>query len=495
MFQLHYHTLRPLTTAHLAQTMSLLSLTAGELRQQIDAELAANPALELVEERRCPNCHRLLPGRSMCPVCSRQRVNDSDEPIVFVSPRDVYPGSGGAAEEADAPEDSVAAEGEELPVYVFRQIAPDISTEDRRLAAYLLTNLDEDGLLSTTIFDAARYLHVLPSRLEQVQRIIQRADPLGVCSVDPQQALLVQLEVLAETRTVPALAVEIVREGMNCLSRRQYAELARQLNAPLSRVQQAALFITENLNPYPARSAWGQTRHAAPTANPTYYHPDMIISHLPGRKDGPLMVEIIMPLFGTLRINPLYRQAIQEAGGEQKDALRGDLDRASLFVKCLQQRNHTIQRLMQRLVVLQRDFILRGEKYMQSITRAQLALELEVHESTISRAVAGKAVQMPNRRIIPLSNFFDRSLNVRTVLREIIAQETRPLSDSHLVELLAEQGFQVARRTVAKYRAMEGILPANLRQPGPSKPASTDRSKQSASRRQSAVRTGASEPV
>lgn len=202
-----------------------------------------------------------------------------------------------------------------------------------------------------------------------------------------------------------------------------------------------------------------------------YYQPDMIISFPPGQKndpssapeDGPLMVEIIMPLYGTLRVNPLYRQAMQETAGEQKSALREDMDRASLFVKCLQQRNHTIQRLMQRIVILQREFILKGEKYIQPITRAQIADELEVHESTISRAVANKAVQMPNGRIIPLSNFFDRSLNVRTVLREMIDAEAYPLSDSQLAEMLSERGFNVARRTVAKYRSMEGILPANLR--------------------------------
>jgi RNA polymerase sigma-54 factor len=136
-------------------------------------------------------------------------------------------------------------------------------------------------------------------------------------------------------------------------------------------------------------------------------------------------------------------------------------------VKCLQQRNHTIQRLIQRVVTLQKDFIINGEKYLKPITRAYFSKELEVHESTISRAVANKTVQLPNKRIIPLASFFDRSLNVRTVLKTLIQDERNPLSDSELAEMLAKQGFSVARRTVAKYRAMEGILPAHLRQPLP----------------------------
>jgi RNA polymerase sigma-54 factor len=170
-------------------------------------------------------------------------------------------------------------------------------------------------------------------------------------------------------------------------------------------------------------------------------------------------------LSGTLRVNPLFKQAIQQASEEKKEDWRADLERASLFVKCIQQRNHTMQRLMQRVVSLQKDFILHGDKYMKPVTRARLSVELDVHESTISRAVASKTVQLPNRKIVPLSEFFDRSLNVRSVLKDIIVQENHPLSDTELVEILQKQGINVARRTVAKYRAMEGILPAHLRRP------------------------------
>jgi RNA polymerase sigma-54 factor len=270
--------------------------------------------------------------------------------------------------------------------------------------------------------------------------------------------------VLAESHPVPALAERIIREGMGLLSRRQYAELARQLRAPLLKVQEAAHFISENLNPFPGRASWGENRQATAKTNRVYYQPDIIINRSNDSPDGPLVVEIIMPLYGTLRVNPLYKQAVQEATtDEQKDGLRTDLERASLFIKCLQQRNNTIQRLIQCVVIMQREFILRGEKHLIPVTRAQIAHDLEVHESTVSRAVANKAVQMPNGRIIPLAGFFDRSLNVRTILRELIADEPYPLSDAELADQLASRGINIARRTVAKYRSMEGILPANMR--------------------------------
>ncbi len=463
MFQMHYQALRPLTTAHLAQTMTLLSLTVGELRQQIDSELASNPALELVEERRCPSCHRILPSHGACPVCSCPTSGPSEEPIVFLSPQeDFYQHSDVPSD--DLPDDDRSTEGEDLPTYVLRQIAPELDVKDRRLAAYLLTNLDEEGFLNVSLFEVARFFHILPSDVERVQRIIQRADPVGVGSASPREALLVQLDVLSETSKVPELARRIVQDGMDLMSCRQYVELARSLDAPVRLVQAAVQYISDNLNPFPARSHWGDVRQPGSSHMQVYHHPDIIINYLNDDPDKPLVVEIIMPLHGTLQVNPMFKKAIQEASEEQRVAWRGDMERASLFVKCLQQRNHTITRLVQRVVTIQRGFILHGEKHLLPVTRASLSKELGVHELTISRAVSNKAIQLPNRRIVPFSSFFDRSLNVRSVLRDMIAEEHNPLSDAELAGMLAEKGFSVARRTVAKYRAMEGILPAHLRQ-------------------------------
>lgn len=462
MFQVQFHTTRPATTAHLAQTMALLSLTGEELHQQIEAELAANPALELVEERRCPVCHRPLESGGICPICSRPTVNSSEEPVVFISPRDDFYTHSDRSPE-DYPEEPITQMTDDLPTYVLKQIAADLDPSQRGIAAYLLTHLDEDGFLTTSLLEVARYLHVSLAQVEAVKSIIQRADPIGVGSNNPREALLVQLDILQEQQAVPELAWKIVSDGLDLLSRHQYGELAKELGTSQTRVQQAAHFISENLNPFPARSHWGDVRQPSASTEQVYHQPDIIISHLNGDDRNALVVEIIMPLSGMLRVSPMYKQALMQSDAGTRDNMRNDLDRASLFVKCLQQRNHTMQRMMFRLVMLQREYILMGEKHLKPFTRARLSEELEVHESTISRAVSGKCVQLPNRRIIPLSSFFDRSLNVRTVLRDFIDQETRPLSDSELADLLAERGFNVARRTVAKYRAMEGILPAHLR--------------------------------
>jgi RNA polymerase sigma-54 factor len=468
LVQRHSPSLRPLTTAHLAQTMTLLGLSALELREKIEAALASNPALELVDERRCPTCRRILAGSAPCPFCNRVLTTSAEDPIVFVSPREDFQNFN-TDRSREMPDDNYAQAvvHEDLPHFVMRQIASELEPEDRPIVAHILTSLDEDGLLAVPLAEIARYHHISLTRLGELLRIIQHADPVGVASPSPQEALLVQLEVLSETRHVPPMAAEVIKKGMDLLSRHRYAELGQLLGLPATQITEIARFIGENLNPFPGRAHWGEisfNRQNLKSNQHSYHYPDVIISCLNDSENSPFIVEVALPLAGTLRINPLFKEALQQAPPDKAEQWKSDLEQAALLVKCLQQRNHTIVRLMHTLTVLQRAFILYGDAHILPITRASLAKELEVHESTISRAVSGKAVQLPSGHIIPMSMFFDRSLHIRTALKKIVEDEAKPLSDTEIGSLLAEQGFKVARRTVAKYRSMEGILPAHLRQ-------------------------------
>lgn len=465
MFQIHSPEIRHITTAHLAQTMTLLGLTVNELRQRIESELANNPALELVDDRRCPNCRRKLSGTGPCPLCSRPQTDQQDEPIIFYSDRQEYsPRLYGASGE-ELPDDNFAPEVQELPTFVMRQIAPELQPEDRGIAAHILTTIDEDGLMPIPLIEIARYHHVTLARVQAVLRLIQRAEPVGVGSQNPQEALLVQLQILSEHTRVPELAERMIQEGMDLLSRRQYTELARRLDSTPQKVEYTANFISDNLNPFPGRAYWGDIHQGTQSHPQVFSNPDIVLRLL-DEKDcsSPIVAEIIMPIRGSLRINPLFRKALQKADEDKIDAWRSDLEQANLLVKCLQQRYHTIKRLVYELVTSQRDFILRGDVHLIPMTRASIAEILEVHESTISRAVSSKTVQLPNGHIIPMDRFFDRSLQVRTVLLDIIANERKPLSDTQIARRLHEKGYNIARRTVAKYRAIEGILPARLRQ-------------------------------
>jgi len=443
--------------------MTLLSLTNEELVQQIEAELSKNPALELSEERHCPNCHRLLSG-TVCPICSQPNNNPPEEPIVFVSSRDDY-SYGDYIPSEDTPEDNYSCNIDDLPTFVLKQIAPELNPHDRLVAAYILTNLDEDGFLTISPLEVANYHHISLNKVKEILTQIQRCEPLGVGSSCPQEALLAQLSFLAETMPIPDLARLAIEKGMDFLSRHQYHELGRALGVSSSLAKEIAAFITDNLNPYPARTHWGDPHQKSSDEGVTYRRPDIIISYLNDNPKNNLVVEIILPLRGTLRVNPMFRQAVHDADDQKKSEWKEDLDRASLLVKCLQQRNHTMKRLMNQVVRFQQDFILHGETHLKPLTRVELSIRLDVHESTISRAVSEKTVQLPNRRIIPLSRFFSRNLNARTILKNIIEKEIQPLNDTELMKLLAKEGILISRRTVAKYRAMEGILPAHLRHP------------------------------
>jgi RNA polymerase sigma-54 factor len=459
--------IRPMTTAHLAQTMSLLELNTLELRQKVESELARNPALELIDEYRCPNCHRILRVNAPCPTCSHTQSNSPDQPIVFLSARqDFYPPSRASSDPDDLSTDEHPAQKVSLVEHILRQIGPELPIEDRQIAYHILTSLDEDGLLPINPAEIAQYHHVPRSRIEQTIRRIQSADPIGTGSPSPQDALRVQIEVLRETNTVPPYVTEAVLTGLEMLSPHRSAELGRLIGIPPSQARQVVRFIADNLNPFPARAYWGEPGRPSigvKSDRNVYTLPDIIISRVNETNDTPLIVEIAMPYYGTLRVNPLFKESIQQAPEDKTELWQTDLEQAALLVKCIQQRNNTIVRLMQRLVVIQRDFILHGECKLRPLTRVEMAKNLRVHESTMSRAVADKAIQLPNLRIIPLAMFFDRSLHIRSVLKSIINQETSPLSDSHLAQILSGHGYQVARRTVAKYRALEGILPAHLR--------------------------------
>ncbi len=455
--------IRPVPTAHLTTTMSLLVLGIAELHEKIESELASNPALELVEGRFCPTCQRPLIDTNHCPICSRPKNLDNAEPIVFVSPRDDFHADSYDTEEGEDSFEEYSVDTEDLPTYVLKQIASELEIEDRPIAAYILTSLDDDGLLRIPLIDIAAYYHVAPRQVERVQKIIQYADPLGVGSSTPQEALLVQIDMLSQSMEIPTYVQQAIREGYSLLMHQQYSELSHLLGISITQVKEIARFVGSNLNPYPARANWGEARQPTTPYRGAYYRPDVVISLLNNDPDGPLVVEIISPLDGKLRVNPLFRSGVKEANPDKIEEWHSDLERATLFVKCLQQRNQAMVHLMEKIVSIQRDFILKGDAYLKPLTRATLAQEINVHESTISRSVTGKTAQLPSGKIIPISKFFDRSLQVRTELQKIIESEGRPLTDIELVELLRERGYKVARRTVAKYRSMEGIMPSHGR--------------------------------
>jgi len=466
MYQRQYLRTEPQTTAHLAQTMSLLKMNNDELIDEVEKILSENPALERVDEIRCPQCNRKLSPGQMCPTCSQPKSANVEEAIVFLSPRKDFQFTKEPLSSGDEMQmDEFTPDRMELPEYILRQVIYDLEEDEREIAAYIIMQVDEDGFVPEENASIAQYFHVLLSKVNSIRNIIMRADPIGVCATTPEEAMRVQLDILSENLEIPPYYTIIVKDHLIALSKKEFKKIARTLNINEEDVKKSERFISENLNPFPGRASWGSKKIDKPTGKNVYTNPDVIIKYLNNDPNQALIVEVIVPYGGSLRINTIYKEAMKQSEGDQKDDLKPDFEKANLLVKCLQQRNNTMQRMMEKISKYQEPFIRKGDRYITPITRADLAEELDVHESTISRAVSNKSLQLPDGKMIPLSKFFDRSLGVRTVLKEIIDEENKkkPLSDSKIAELLNEKGYDLARRTVAKYRAMEGIDPAYMR--------------------------------
>ncbi|MBM3122925.1 MAG: hypothetical protein FJZ97_12185, partial [Chloroflexi bacterium] len=271
MYQVQDQSIRPLTTAHLAQTMTLLALSNLELRDKIMGELAANPALELLEDRVCPACHRHLPQPGPCPACSRPQAEDG--PIVFLSPREASYSRRETTGESQPAEREPAAP-EDLAVHVLQQLAAGLDPADRYLAAYILSSLDEDGFLQDAPAIIARTTRSTLAQVERVLAMIAHADPPGLATAGPRQALLAQLDLQDAASSLTQLARRILDQAFSELGRHEYERIAATLDVPLSRIRQAAAFIQDSLNPYPARAYWGSGRQPQANDPNVYHNPD-----------------------------------------------------------------------------------------------------------------------------------------------------------------------------------------------------------------------------
>ncbi len=194
-------------------------------------------------------------------------------------------------------------------------------------------------------------------------------------------------------------------DHLHQISQHHYSDIAKRLKTSVKQVQTAANFIAENLNPFPARAYWGDVRNPSASGSEVFHQPDVLIYYLNDKPGNPLVVEIILPVRGTLKVNQLFKDLMKTVDQEQSAEWKEDIEKASLLIKCIQQRSNAMKLLLEKLVVIQKDYITGGDKDMVPLTRAKIAQELDLHESTISRAVSSKTIQLPNKKIVPLSIF------------------------------------------------------------------------------------------
>ncbi len=435
----------------------LLTLPSWELEQTIQEEMLDNPALELSEPEVCTVCGApLMDG--ICYECLRR-----DSEVLNREER---------TRQQELEEDfdplTLIAGQINLPEQLLREVGTQIPESEMPIARYLVGYLDERGFLDCSAQVVAFTMGVTTEQVEKVIEALQQAGPVGAAARNVKECLLLQLARLAEAGIEHPLAEIIIRDHFERLGQGQYHEIARSLGVSSKDVLEARDFIREHLRPFPvpdlvSPESWTSTTDVPFTA------PDVVILE-DIEHPGVYHVEVVRSRRSYLQVSPMYqrvareiRKGIMQSSEHDRAHVMEHLSRAQSFLSHLRERRETLQAVAEAVVARQIPFLRDGVRHLRPLTRAEIAEATGLHQSTVSRAVADKYVQLPNRKVIPFSAFFEPSRSVKDVLREIVESEDGPLADAELAEELHRRGYHVARRTVAKYRKRMGILPSTMR--------------------------------
>ncbi|WP_426305458.1 RNA polymerase factor sigma-54 [Acidovorax facilis] len=511
-------------TPQLQQSIRLLQLSTLELSQEVEQMLDENPflernadeapreefGLEAADTPAQPDEYSaddaIFSGASSASSTSAEGPNDTeipsagaDEPdwsgdgTVEMAPNDAEWGgdaparnrNGSEGDEADATE--LARSHESLTAFLHRQaLALRLSEIDRAALRFLIESLNDDGYLEEPLEELAISL-AGPDDLEQIeelvhrftvaQRLLQSLEPTGVGARNLAECLTLQLTALAADEDSDAdpdtvqTALRICQQPLEMLARRDIRRLTQLCGDGEERTR-AAMALIARLEPRPGRRFADVERNII--------IPDVIVRKA-GRANGRdgqhnFIVSLNPDVMPRLRVHDIYAGALRgHKGGEGHQGMQQRLQEARWFIKNIQQRFDTILRVSRAIVERQKSFFTHGELAMRPLVLRDIADELGLHESTISRVTTAKYMATPIGTY-ELKYFFGSGLGtetggnasstaVRALIKQFVAAESpaKPLSDSQIAEMLKEQGIECARRTVAKYREALKIAPANLR--------------------------------
>lgn len=481
--------MRQWVSPSLIEANYILSLSQQELQAVIEQELLSNPALEIEERSTCPACGSALEG-SWCPTCRIER--DRDRTSLLDGRDEFEPRIDTVASDSDDDFDplSIVASRVDPRAAILSDAHTLLDEHEYPIAEILVDSLDARGFLSEDVESIASTLDVPVDDVEGVLEVIQAVAPIGVGARSLAECLHLQANYLHRTgEEVPEHVGYLIDNHLNDLGAHKFGKLARQLGITPADIEVARNFIRDRLNPHPlqmseARS-WG-----TPTDSPLV-SPDIIVRI---DDDEDLLVEVVDSRYNYLRMNGVYsdllarisrhatvvkrdggdegleeevvEQAAEAMNGDERDHVRQYTSRARLFMSNIEQRRETLLKISKVVCELQQDFLRGGVRNLKPLTRALVAQQVGVHESTVSRATANKFVMLPNQKVIPYSDFFRPSLSTKDVIKEIIEQHEgkgKSITDREICDQLLDQGIRIARRTVAKYRSELGILPSTMR--------------------------------
>ncbi len=427
----------------LFQSIQLMALPLQDLKFRIQEELEANPALEVVEDRSTVSIDEV----------SKTKTEDYD---AFENSSDPGYTHGYDDEAGDAKRkfiEGVISRAESLQEHLIWQLRlQPIGEQEFKVGELLIRNLDDNGFYrEEPDLLVAEELRPIARR---VTEIIRTFEPVGTCVRDYRESLVVQARLNPDT---PDHTISILEEFLDPLERGKYAEIARKLKASEDDVRRCLEFI-KTLDPFPGRRFSNET--------PTYVIPDLMVRLI----DGEFVIIMNDEEIPVLGISPFFREIEdQKKADDPRDVrrfVRTSVKDARWFIHSIQQRNQTLLKVSRAIVEFQRDFFVRGPKYLKPLTLKDIAAEVGVHEATVSRITTSKYVQT-EWGIYELKYFFSNSISgsgsggsrfskegVKQIIKEILQAEAggKHMSDQRISDLLAKRGINIARRTVAKYR-------------------------------------------
>jgi RNA polymerase sigma-54 factor len=459
-------------TPQLQQAIKLLQLSRLELLENIHQELETNPLLEESQTEGYEN-GEVAPEESP-PVAAEQPMREVEivekarEDFDWESYLDDYNVSTPVLMERDS--------GQETPAYdlhltrktslydhlLWQIRLSDMSAVEREIAAIIIGNLNRDGYLDATLEEIAQMAEASVEDVEKILAKVQRFDPLAIAARDLRECLLIQ----AETLDLPDdLVLQIISNHLQYLENKNYQGLMRALKRSQEDVKRA-IDVILNLDPRPGRIySEEEIQYISPDIYITKVEDEYVIML---NEDG-------MP---KLRVSAYYKAALSNDTGLSpgaKEYIQGKLRSAAWLIKSIHQRQRTIYKVAQSIVSFQRDFFEKGVAHLKPMVLRDVAEDVGMHESTISRVTTNKYMHTP-QGIFELKYFFNNPINsfigepvasesVKERIRQIIQAEdpASPLSDNEIVDLLEKENINIARRTVAKYREMLGILSSNKR--------------------------------
>ncbi|MCB9655402.1 MAG: RNA polymerase factor sigma-54 [Deltaproteobacteria bacterium] len=466
-------------TPQLQQAIRLLQLSRLELVDAINTEIVQNPALEedqrpeddtVAEERAIsgeePNLREVVDlDRAKEVTGDQQAAGEIDWQQWLDQYSSTAPtGSQKAPSNEDLPslEQTLTAK-ETLQEHLTWQLTlVQMVESDREIAAEIIGALGDDGFLvgERPCEDIAIRLGVSVDHVERVLSRVQDFDPAGIAARDIQECLLIQLRRQGNENKLAEL---LIRAYLPELEKRNFQAIARKEEVSIEEVAEA-LKVVQSLDPRPARSFGGQ--------DSIYITPDIYVNKV-GDEYVIVQNEDGLPM---LRVSKYYRNALANGmNGEAKSYVQEKLRAAQWLIRSIHQRQRTIYRVMESILKFQREFFDRGIDHLKPLILRDVAEDIGMHESTISRVTSNKYVHTP-QGIFELKYFFNSSIgrsegddvasaSVKHRIKQLIDAEDakRPLSDQAIVEILKKENINIARRTVAKYREALGILASSKR--------------------------------